>query len=205
MSYPPMPTRRAPPVRYADIEYGDTLQSIALRELGTAAQWVDLVILNGLRPPYIAEQAGLGVLAYGDVIQLPAGVSTISAEISPADLYGTDVRVASDGALPVEDGDFALVSGVPNLRAALARRVTVDKRELAFHPEYGCYVRRLLGRSNGPTAGQLAAFYIKSSVLEDSRVRAVPTCLASVLGDQISAVADALPVTGKPVEVKVLF
>lgn len=199
-----MPTRPAPPVRYAEVHYGDTLQAIALRELGDASAWLDLVVLNGLKPPYVAARAALGVLAYGDVIQLPAGVSTISAEVLPADLYGTDVMVTGNQ-LPIANGDFLLVSGVPNLRAALGRRVLVEKRELAFHPEYGCYVRRLLGRVNGPTSGQLAAFYVKSALLEDERVRDVPSCDADIAGDQIRVNAVVLPITGKQTDLQVVI
>lgn len=200
-----MPTRPKPPVRYAEIQFGDTLQAIALRELGDASGWLDLIVLNGLRPPYIAERADAGVLAYGDVIQLPAGVSTISANVDPAALYGTDVVVAPDGSLPVLAGDFELVSGVPNLRAALARRVIVEKRELRFHPEFGCYVRKLIGHVNGPTAGQLAAFYVKSALLEDTRVSSVPSCVAEVVGDQIRVNATVLPITGKQTDLQVLI
>lgn len=200
-----MPTRPAPPVRYVEIQYGDTLQAIALREMGNAALWLDLVVLNGLRPPYIAAEPSAGVLAYGEILRLPAGVSSIEADASPQDLYGTDVEVARDGLLPIDNGDFMLVAGVPNLRAALARRVRVEKRELQFHPEFGCYVRRLVGNINGPTAGQLAAFYVKSALLEDSRVREVPSCVAEVLGDQIRVDATVLPITGKQTDLRVLI
>jgi hypothetical protein len=200
-----MPTIPAPPVRYAQIAYGDTLQAIALRETGDAANWLDLVVLNGLKPPYIASAAAAGVLTYGDVIQIPAGVSTITAEGAAADLYGTDVVVADDGSLPIVQGDFILVSGVPNLRAALARRVTVEKRELAFHPEFGCFVRVVIGWGNSPGTGQLAAFYVKSSLLEDDRVQDVPSCVAEVVGDRIRVNATVLPITGQPADLQVLI
>lgn len=200
-----MPTRAAPPIRLAQVQFGDTIHALCLRELGDAAFWLDVIVLNDLRPPYIDATPALGVLAYGDVIKLPAGVSAIDAEVSPADLYFTDVEVDPQGQLPVAAGDFALVSGVPNLRAALARRVKVEKRELAFHPEFGCYVRRLVGKSNGPTSGQLAAFYVRSAMLEDSRVRDVPACAAEMTGDQILVNATVLAITGEVQDVKVLI
>lgn len=194
----------APNVRYAEIRYGDDLRKIALRELGDAAAWLDLVVLNGLRPPYIAASASAGVLAYGDQIAIPAPVSVVSAETDPATVYGTDVRLFNRR-LGVEDGDFAVVSGLLNFRQALVLRVNVNKRELMFHPTFGCYVRSLLGRVTGPTAAQLAAFYVKSALLEDERVDSVPTCVAEVLGDQIKVDAKVLPITGKPVDLGVLI
>lgn len=196
--------REAPNVRYVDIQYGDDLRRISLRELGTAEKWVDLVLLNDLKPPYIAETASKGVLAYGDRIALPAASASISAAQNPAAVYGVDARVTNKR-LVIEGGDISVVAGVSNLGQALTHRVTVPKRELAFHPEYGCYVRTLLGRMNGPSAGQLAAFYVKSSLMEDPRVSSVPSCVATVLGDQISVEATVQPVSGKPVELKVVL
>ena len=194
----------APNVRYVDVRYGDDLRRIALRELGSASKWLDLVALNELRPPYIAEEAAAGVLAYGDQIMLPSPVSTISANTDPAGVYGVDMLVSSKK-LRIENGDFAVVSGVPNLTQALVHHVMVEKRELAFHPSYGCYVRSLIGKVNGPTAAQLAAFYVKSAILEDSRVASVPSCDADVLGDQIRVTANVQPISGKPVELKVVL
>lgn len=191
--------RDAPNVRYAEIRYGDDLRRIALRELGTASKWLDLVVLNELKPPYISDVAALGVLAYGEQIKVPAPASTVSAGVDPAYVYGTDILVSKKG-LIVENGDFSVVAGVANFSQALSHRVVVEKRELAFHPAYGCHVRSLLGRVNGPTAAQLAAFYVKSSLLEDSRVSAIQSCVADVLGDQILVTANVQPISGKPVE-----
>lgn len=194
----------APNVRYAEVLYGDDLRKIALRELGDASAWLDLVVTNGLRPPYIDRVASFGVLAYGDQIAIPAAVSTISADTDAAAVYGTDILLFNRR-LGVEDGDLAVVSGVPNLRQALTLHITVNKRELMFHPEFGCYVRTLIGKVNGPTAGQLAAFYVKSALLEDERVDSVASCVAEVVGDQIKVDAKVVPITGKPVDLGVLL
>lgn len=199
-----MTTRVAPNVRYVEIRYDDDLRRIALREMGNASKWLDLVTLNDLRPPFIAEKASAGVLAYGDKIMVPSPVSTISANTDQSEVYGIDMLV-SGKKLPVVDGDFAVVSGLPNLWQALIHHVTVEKRELAFHPSFGCHIRSLLGKVNGPTAGQLAAFYVKSAILEDSRVASVPSCDAEILGDQIRVTANVQPISGKPVELKVVL
>lgn len=196
--------QNAPNVRYVDIQYGDTLQRIALRELGTAGKWAELIILNKLRPPYIAETASAGVLAYGDQLAIPAPGSSISAKTDPESVYGVDVAVTNKR-LTVDGGDLAVVSGVKNLTQALSHHVVVDKKELAFHPKYGCHVRSLLGRMNGPSAGMLAAFYVKSALIEDSRVDSVLSCVATVVGDQISVDASVLPVSGKRVELKLVL
>lgn len=196
-------TREAPGIRLVESQHGDTLQRLALRELGDASRWVEIVELNGLRPPYLSDIARPGVLAYGASIRIPSPTSRVSASEDPAAVYGGDLRLWS-GALQVENGDFVVVAGVPNLTQALRHRVLVDKRELGFHPEYGCYIRSLLGMANGPVAGQLAAFYVKSALLEDERVSSVPSCVAEVVGDQLRVFATVVPVSGAPVDISVV-
>lgn len=191
---------QAPNIRFAEIRYGDDLRVISLRELGTAERWLEIANLNGLRHPYIASSASDGVLSYGDMIQIPSPVSTVSANNDPVGVFGVDILVRGGNLAVTENGDLEVVAGVQCLVQALRHHVSVDKRELAFHPEYGCYVRSLLGRSNGPTAGQLAAFYVKSALMEDSRVDAVPSCVAEVVGDQIRVTATVNPITGRPVD-----
>ena len=52
------------------VELGDTLEKIALREYGDALRWVDLVIINKLKAPYISNQVEVpeGVVRPGDSI-----------------------------------------------------------------------------------------------------------------------------------------
>lgn len=194
-----MTTRESPNVRFSEVRHGDDLRRIALRELGDASKWIELVVLNGLRPPYIAASAAIGVLAYGDLIKVPAPSSYVSADADPDAVFGVDVMVTGKN-LTVENGDLALVHGVKNFVQALQHHVVVDKRELSFHPKYGCHVRSLLGNVNGPTAAQMAAFYVKSALLQDNRVNSVPSCTAEVLGDQIMVTANVKPVSGRPVD-----
>ena len=57
-----------------------------------------------------------------------------------------------------------------------------------------------MGAMNGPIAGQLAAFYVKSALIEDSRVDYVSSCTATVIGDVINVNATVVPISGKPVD-----
>ena len=199
-----MNTVAAPNVRYAEIHYGDSIKRIALRELGDASKWVSLVILNELKPPYIAEAASAGVLGYGDLIKIPSSAAYADANSDPVAVFGADILLRGKK-LVVEDGDLAVVAGIKNFSQALALHVDVDKRELAFHPEFGCFVRSIIGAINGPTAGQMAAFYVKSAMLEDARVDSVLSCTASVLGDQISVNAVVQAISGKPVNLDMVI
>ncbi len=58
--------RKPSSVKEITIRQNDTLEKIAQRELGDATRWVDLVVLNDLKPPYIDSQNGDGVKQTGD-------------------------------------------------------------------------------------------------------------------------------------------
>ena len=196
----------APAVRHVVINYGDTLQTIALRELGDANLWQGLIHLNGLLPPFIVNDEAdrsTGVLAAGDLIAVPASVAAEWVS-NPDDVFFADVAL-DRGRIGVANGDMAVVSGVANLSQALGIRVVVEKLELAFHPEFGCMVRSLLGNVSSGSSASLAAFYVKSALLEDDRVSSVPSCVAEVLGDQIMVNADVVAISGRLVSVSTII
>ncbi len=183
--------------RFVEIQYGDTLQSIAARELQDATRWPELISFNDLRPPYIAAVASAGVLRYGDQILIPAPTPVISTTSDPERVFEADIALTK-GKLIAVDGDFAVVAGRPNLHQALRHRVETERGELLFHPEYGSFVRRLIGAVNGPTSSLLAAQYAKSAVLMDPRVATVTQATAEVSGDTIRVSIELQPVAGRP-------
>ncbi|NIT99516.1 MAG: hypothetical protein GWN01_00785 [Nitrosopumilaceae archaeon] len=60
--------RKPNSVREVRIQQNDTLERIAQRELGSAIRWVELVVLNNLKPPYISAAGGDNIKKPGDVI-----------------------------------------------------------------------------------------------------------------------------------------
>lgn len=189
----------APRVRHAEVHYGDTLKRIALREMGDASRWIELATLNRLTPPYIApqEEAAPGVLVYGDYIKIPAlnGAPAVTDAVAA---YLSDLLV-DGGRLQAENGDLQLVKGVPNLEQALAHRIKVEKRELGYHPEFGCWVHTLKGGGVRPDTVRLGGFYVKSALAEDYRVRRVESCVATAEGDRIRINSVVVPISGTPV------
>lgn len=190
--------RNAPNVRHAEIFYGDTLQRIALRELGDASRWQELVLINNLKPPYLVslDSLGAGLLAYGDLIKVPAPGAGIASTTDTESTFGADLEIRSGFLEANEGGDLSIVSGIPNLSQALCVRLSVEKQELGFHPEYGCWVRALLGSIGGSRSTQLAAFYVSSSLREDDRVLTVESCTAEYRGDAIWVNAVVVAVSG---------
>jgi hypothetical protein len=57
-------------VREIIINRNDTLERIAQREYGNALRWIDIVVLNSLKPPYIDSVASDGVKAPGDKLMI---------------------------------------------------------------------------------------------------------------------------------------
>lgn len=177
--------------RSETVFYDDTLQALSLRHLGHAKHWLDIVALNGLIPPYLAPKASRGVLAFGDSILLPIFQPSSVARVD--DPFLTDLCLDYDGQLVVENGDLSTLSGVDNLKQAFDIRVVVEKKALLFHPEYGCYAPILIGHINRPSLGQMAAFYVKSALIEDLRVKQVTKIRFTVSNDRILVNATILP------------
>lgn len=193
-----------PGFRFVEVQRDDTLQHIAARELGGAQRWPELVALNSLRPPFIAEASGLGVVGYGDFLRVPSSTTVVDAEASPDEVFGRDVAL-SRGGIEVDNGDFVVAGGRANLRQALRHRMETDAGELIYHPGYGSEIRRILGTVNGPTANLLAAQFARSAILADPRVSTVTKAQASATGDAIAVSVEAVPVTGKAVDAGATF
>lgn len=189
--------------RLVELKYGDTLQELAARELGDADKWRDIIAINNLRPPYVtgeAAEAGPNVKLYGQMIMVPAVMSTVSAEADPAAVFGVDLDLTG-GLLAADGGDLRLISGRANLRQALNHRVRTPLRDLLFHLAYGCGVHRLIGRVTGGTAAQLGVQYVRGSLLSDPRVSSVESVRSRPDGDVLPVAATINPIVGAPIEV----
>jgi phage baseplate assembly protein W len=190
--------------RRVQLLQGETLQQLALRELGDAARWVDIANLNGLRPPYVTgdpAEASKTVVLYGAVLLVPAATTEISADTDPDTVFGTDIRLRNG--LPVIDdsGDVVMVSGRANLSQAITHRIGTRPGELLFHRDYGCHAHRLKGDANGPTAALLGGEYVKAALRSDPRIQAVPSATVEVAGDALRIAAVATTISGKRVDV----
>jgi len=190
--------------RFAEVLFGDSLQTIAARELGDGARWVDLIAYNNLVPPFVTQDlAGIrpGVVGPGSMILVPAPAPVISTTANPEEVFEKDVALGRNGELMTADGDFLVAAGRDNLRQALKNRIETERGELIFHPEYGSNIRRLIGVVNGPTATLLAAQYARSAVQADPRVARVTVSKATVNGDVINVTTEAETVAGRTVSV----
>lgn len=184
--------------RYVQTLRGDTLQSVALRELGSAGDWAQLAWLNELLPPYLTDnpdQVRAGVLATGSTIRVPAPTAQVDASVSPEEVFLTDISLVN-GQFQFNNGDIALVSGRENLKQAISNRIVTDHGDLLYHGTYGANLGRLKGSLNGPTRGMVAASYVEDALGDENRIQAINSIKATSQGDRLNIVGEVVPITG---------
>ena len=200
------PTREYLGVRRAQLNWGETLQRLAARELGDASLWPHIAILNNLEPPYVTGDKALAsrrVALYGDTLLIPSNPDDIEPSVTASeDVFKQDVALPR-GRLVVADGDFALVAGRENLRQAIGIRVATDEGVLLFHPTYGCRVHRIKGRQANSANHLLAGKWVERALRQEERIASVTRVEAIVSGDSISVEAEAMTVSGHPVDLNV--
>jgi len=191
-------TRQVSGFRFVQTRFGDTLQAIALRELGDAGKWAVIAWFNGLVPPYLTDDATLvsaGVLLTGATIRVPSASAQVDAAVKPEEVFLADCAL-TDGRLQFDAGDFAVVSGRPNLHQALSNRIATDHGDLLFHGSYGANLGRLIGTLNGPVRAMVAQKYVEDALLQENRIKSVTQVVATTVGDRLSVDAEVVPITG---------
>lgn len=195
--------RNLPSYRLAGIMFGDDLQAIALREMGDANRWPELVWLNALTHPYITtddRRAGPSVLLAGALIKIPSPVGVLTDDADRGQVFERDCAMTNRMLGVDAGGDLAVVAGADNLRQQLQHRLDTPRGQARRHPEYGNMAPRLKGRVSGPTSGLLAAEYVKAALQADYRVSRVESSVADVLGDAIRVTARAVAIEGGVVD-----
>lgn len=191
--------RPLPSYRLVATLWDDDLQSLAAREMGDANRWPELVWINELRPPYITNDERRvvpGVLLAGSFIKVPAPAGVFTDDAERGQVYERDCALANRMLSADASGDIAILTGAKNLRQQLQHRIDTPRGQARRHPDYGCLVSRLKGKINGPTAGLMAAEYVKAALLADFRVSRVEFSQADVLGDTIKVTAKAVAIEG---------
>jgi phage baseplate assembly protein W len=195
-------------VEYA-ITNADTVESIAAHYLGHAARWFDIVLLNGLQPPYISETGAPGTVGIGDIIVIPTTVanpaSAVGASDKPGlDLLGTDLALVDTALsapgrpvvdLAIDEGtltDLRVIGGIDNLAQAIQMRLWTESGSMPNHPKYG--VRRSIGVTQ--TEGFLSMLQInyREALNQENRIQRVPAFRFEVSNDIVEISIDAVPI-----------
>lgn len=189
----------------------ENIRDVSARLLGDRGSWHTLVVLNDLKPPYISPFGGQNLLKPGDSILYPAaeGASTsqttgkASTEEGENPLYavfGVDVRLVpapgSESGIYTfalsPSGDLDLVSGLDNLKQGVILKFITEKGNLTVHPRYGAQFA--IGTKSTPDSFNTFRIDTQSTILSDTRIRAVHNLNFLVKEDKLYARADLIPV-----------
>lgn len=154
------------------IRPGDTLPSLAQRVLGDGLRWRELVVINGLKPPFLVSSLDPlhrlpNTVIWGDWIMIPA-VAVNASAVTGEDALGCDVRL-DRGRMATVNGDLGLVTGGRNFGQALRHRVTTPYGSFMPHPTYGCEIYSVLGIGNQAAVMLMGAGFVRRALLRDPR------------------------------------
>lgn len=140
------------------IQQDDSIQTLSFRLLGDHARWPELVLLNNLQYPYVADAAYIaannltGVLPYygGMIYPVPKRNSTARTRVWRNETFtslsldafqrslGNDILIdETSGDIVWGANDIELVYGVSNLRQFMRKRLTLKKGTLRRSPRVG--------------------------------------------------------------------
>lgn len=172
----------------------ETLQDIALEEMGDSNLWPYIATVND-----ISDNADISP---GDILYIPVSESTaleptdafIISEDALADPYGADIQILDDGSiLNTESNDVALVTGLPNLMQAINTRLRSVQGSLIKQTAIG------ISGGAGLAGTSLSLSYLRMSIratlLEDPRIEEVKNLVINLNGDTVNASMDIRPVS----------
>ena len=202
-----MTTKTLTGFRLVATHRGDTLQRVAVRELGDAAKWSELAEINRLRPPYLTNDEGQvsdSVKLTGEQLLVPAASPRATTDTNPESVLGRDIHL-DRGELHAENGDLSLVEGADNYVQALSHLVVTEPGDLLFHPAYGCGVRRMIGGSNSRAKVMLASRLVKRAIAADPRTSEVRNATVTATGDSLRIEATAVAIHDRTVRLSQVF
>ena len=194
------------------VGHGDSIQSLAAKHLGNARDWLELVSINQLKPPYITNGPRLpGTLRVGDRIVVPARatlnspntLSTGSKETGSSQIdahLGRDfeLRQLSNGkygwAIDSASGgtDVYHVQGVPNLGQNVVVRLMTEQGQNILYPNLG--LPRVIGVKNLGEVLVQKEYEARNQILADPRVSKLNELQFTLNEDVLEVRASIVPV-----------
>lgn len=173
------------------IKKGDTLRSISSKY--NLADWRILADYNNLDYPFLSDEEHLtkNVKKTGDTIIIPidepSRVRTEDTIINQEEaIFGLDILLTPSletakglrdlsigGEITGYLGDVKTSRGVDNLAQAITHRLMTSYGELPLHPEYGCNIKKVVGK--GATFKEItkAKLEVTRACKQDPRVKEV--------------------------------
>lgn len=191
---------------------GDTIQSIAAKHVGDARKWLDVAMINDLRPPYITDQANVpNTLRVGDKVVIPVRaprgspdtITTGAArtgDSQAAKNLGCDFLMAQqqDGLLgwQIDEAggstDVLRVEGIDNFAQAIEMRFKTEQGQNILYPAIG--IPRAVGATGTRQASLDLRYQIRAQLLADKRVERLARFSFKLEEDRLTLDADLQPV-----------
>lgn len=186
------------------IKGNDTLQNIALVELGDEDLWVYIATVNN-------DVDSNADLVPGETIYIPVQVDSIDdvnkeqfilTEDVVRDPYGTDILLDANGGIVIqENNDVALISGIENVQQAIDLRLSTAVGSMIKQSVYGIVAQA--GFAGESMAIRYMKLSIRAALIQDPRIESIDNMIASLGSDVLNVSMDvgiigaeaALPVT----------
>jgi phage baseplate assembly protein W len=201
------------------VSAGDSIQRIALSY--NIEDWREIVHFNKLDYPYIGSDDEVyegNVARIGDTILIPSYDYVVSPIVSDVSLptmeelaYGIDLDLYSEtntfgihsfdikGELSGNsDLDLKLVTGIENLAQQLTTKLATPKGLLWLHPEWGCNLKKYIGRKGSLENLTKMRLMAQEAILEDSRVSAIENLTLTKTTNKITITCDIYPISPYP-------
>lgn len=201
------------------ITAGDSIQRIALAY--GIEDWREIVHFNKLDYPYIGNDEEVyegNVVGTGDVIMIPSYdyvVSPIASDVSLPTMeelaYGIDLDLYTEvdsfsihnfeikGELSGDENlDLRLVTGIKNLAQQLTTKLSTPKGLLWLHPDWGCNLKKYIGRKGSIENLTKMKLMAQEAILEDNRVSAIENLTLTKTSNKITITCDIYPISPYP-------
>lgn len=201
------------------VSEGDSIQRIALSY--GIEDWREIVRFNKLDYPYIGNYGEIyegNVAVTGNTILIPSYdyvVSPLVSDISMPTMeelaYGTDLDLYTEtdestihnfdikGELSGNESlDLRLVTGIKNLTQQLTTKLATPKGLLWLHPEWGCNLKKYIGRKGSLENLTKMRLMAQEAILEDNRVSAIENLTLNKTSTRIIITCDIYPISPYP-------
>lgn len=170
-------------VKQITYQSGLTLERMAQNELGDSSRWGEIAEVNGLKAPYVTDDASStvdGILKPGDKVLIPTPARNGFSQVPPAKeikttqglselekSLGTDLKLTPDFDLSLSNaGDLEVISGAANMAQATILKLSYERGEVMRYPEMGA---NLLPGTKFPPIEQITEG-VTNTLLQDTRI-----------------------------------
>lgn len=196
---------------------GDTVQYLAQRYMNDPSKWLEIVLINDLKYPFIVnelrnESTPDYVKAIGEYITIPIEenyANSLKQELREDynRALGEDLSLIIRGdTINLESGEFgeftstnkgdlATVKGIDNLKQAIIIRLATPYGSLLHHPNYGTKLYKFIGERDTYENREKMKIEIERTIRCDRRVKDITIEAFSVIDGVVRVNIVITPIT----------